>query len=79
MSVFMDSGGIALEFTSYCYFLLLHFSHLQFLFFHRHFLKAKKKKNVWWWKIKTKESFLPFRTPQGWRRPEAGQTDLWLG
>lgn len=31
-SGFMDSGGIALEFTSCCYFLILYFSYLQVFF-----------------------------------------------
>lgn len=39
----MDSGGIALEFTSCCYFLLLHFSHIQF-FFPPFLFKSQKKK-----------------------------------
>lgn len=31
-SGFMDSGGISLEFTSCCYFLILYFSYLQVFF-----------------------------------------------
>lgn len=32
VSGFMDSEGVALEFTSYCYFLIIYFSHLQVCF-----------------------------------------------
>lgn len=43
---FVDSGGMALVFTSCCYFLILHFYHLLFFFFHLHFVKAKNKKSA---------------------------------
>lgn len=39
----MYNGDMALEFTSCCYFLLLHFSHFVYSF-HLYFLKEKKKK-----------------------------------
>lgn len=45
-SVFMDSGGITLEFTSCCYFLLLHFSYIQFFFPPFLFKSQKKEKKM---------------------------------
>lgn len=42
----MDSGGITLEFTSCCYFLLLHFSYIQFFFPPFLFKSQKKEKKM---------------------------------